>query len=389
MLSAPPQRGPNPMRRKPAPFALERFFARYEFCTEYLLAASDCEARTVGELLALEPGAAQGLERTWLGYGDSAGAPFLREAIGALYTSSPGVLAASGAEEAIFAYAHAWLNPGDHVVAVTPCYQSLAELPASLGCELTPWRLRAEGGTWRLDPDELAALVRPSTALVIINAPHNPTGFQFDHGELERVVAITRRAGARLLSDEVYRGLEYAPSGPLPAACDLYERAASLGVMSKAYGLPGLRVGWLASHDTEALAGAAVVKDYTTICGSAPSEFLAALALRQGSTIMGRCRELVGQNLPLVRAAFGREGSAFEWLEPMAGPLAFPKLRGPLDDATFCARLAEKHGVLLAPGSLFGQPGHVRVGFGRANAPEALARLEQALASDRELAVGT
>jgi aspartate/methionine/tyrosine aminotransferase len=368
--------------KKPAPFALERFFARYEFCTEYLLASSDCESRTAGELLALEPGARGELDRLWLGYTESAGAPFLREAIGAAYRGGPGVLVCSGAEEAIFAYAHALLGPGDRVVAVEPCYQSLAELPRALGCELVPWPLRAEGGAWRLDPDDLAALVAPGAALVVVNSPHNPTGFHFERGAFERVVEIARRAGARLLSDEVYRGLEYAPEGELRPACELYERATSVGVMSKAYGLAGLRIGWLATHDRAALEGAAAFKDYTTICNSAPSELFAALALRHGDALLRRNRALVAANLALVRAAFGREGSPFRWLEPQAGPVAFPALREGLDDAAHCARLAERHGVLLAPGSLFGRPGHVRVGFGRANASEALARLEAALASD-------
>ncbi|HEU4407933.1 MAG TPA: aminotransferase class I/II-fold pyridoxal phosphate-dependent enzyme [Polyangiaceae bacterium] len=367
---------------RPAPFALERFFARYEFCTEYLLASSDCEARSVGDLLALEPGARDALERLWLGYTEPAGAPALREAIGATYAGAPGVLVCSGAEEAIFAYAQALLEPGDHVVAVEPCYQSLAELPRALGCELSPWPLRAEGGSWRLDPDELAALVRPRTALVVVNSPHNPTGFHFDRGAFERVVAIARRAGARLLSDEVYRGLEYGPGAALPPACERYERATSLGVMSKAYGLAGLRIGWLATHDREALAGAAAIKDYTTICNSAPSELFAALALRHGDALLQRNRALVAANLAIVRETFGREGSPFRWLEPQAGPVAFPALRAGVDDASLCARLAERHGVLLAPGSLFGRPGHVRVGFGRANAAPALARLDEALASD-------
>ncbi len=370
---------------KPAPFALERFFATYEFCTEYMLGSSDCEARAVADLLALEPGAAEALGRVWLGYTEAAGAPFLREAIGALYAGGPGVLACAGAEEAIFTYAHAVLGPGDHVVAVEPCYQSLAELPRALGCELTPWPLRAEGGGWRLDPDELAGLVRPGTALVVVNSPHNPTGFHFERGAFERVVEIARRAGARLLSDEVYRGLEYAPAAALAPACELYERATSLGVMSKSYGLAGLRVGWLATHDARALAGAAGVKDYTTICGSAPSEFLAALALRHGEALLAQSRALVAANLPLARAAFGRAGSPFAWAEPGAGPVAFPALRGGADDVAFCARLAERHGVLLAPGSLFGRPGRVRVGFGRASLPAALSRLEGALSSDPSL----
>jgi aspartate/methionine/tyrosine aminotransferase len=370
---------------RPAPFALERFFARYEFCTEYLLASSDCEARTVGALLALEPGARDALDRLWLGYTESAGAPALREAIGATYEGGPGVLVCAGAEEAIFAYAHAVLSPGDHAVVVEPRYQSLAELPRALGCELTPWPLRAEGGSWRLDPDELASLVRPNTALVVVNSPHNPTGFHFDRGAFDRVVDVARRAGARLLSDEVYRGLEYAPGAALRPACELYERAASLGVMSKAYGLAGLRIGWLATHDREALEGAAAFKDYTTICNSAPSELLATLALRHGETLLGECRALTAGNLALVREVFGRPASPFRWLEPQAGPVAFPALREGLDDAAFCARLAERHGVLLAPGSLFGRPGHVRVGFGRANAKAALGRLTEALASDRGL----
>jgi aspartate/methionine/tyrosine aminotransferase len=152
--------------------------------------------------------------------------------------------------------------------------------------------------------------------------------------------------------------------------------AVSLGVLSKSYGLPGLRLGWVASRNTPVLRGMAQIKDYTTICNSAPSEFLAALALRQRVRLLARNLAIVQHNLPLLDAFFARHVDRFTWVRPSAGPIAFPRLVGDQDVEAFCAEVAAQAGVLLAPGTLYDCPGHFRVGFGRRNMPEALARLE-------------
>jgi len=358
-------------------FKLERYFARYEFAVEYLLCSSDCESWSVGELLALEPGAEQAFKRHWLGYTESAGAPWLREEIGRIYTGirPEQVLTFAGAEEAIFLYMHAALQPGDHVVVHWPCYQSLFDVAASIGCAVTRWEARRENG-WALDLDELRGLLRPNTRLVVVNTPHNPTGYLMSRQDFEVLVRLTGERGVLLFSDEVYRELEYDPADRMPSACDLDPDAVSLGVMSKSYGLAGLRLGWVATQNEGLYRRMAALKDYTTICSSAPSEYLAALALRHREELTARNLGIIRSNLALLDDFFARRAGHFEWVRPRAGPIAFPRLlRGAVEP--FCHDLVTTAGVLLLPGSTYDHPGnHFRLGFSRRNMPQALERLE-------------
>ncbi len=366
------------------PFKLERFFAQYEFQAKYLLCCSDCESLTIGDLLSLEPGAGEAFERHWLGYTESLGAPSLRREISRIYTglSPEQVLVHSGAEEAIFLCMHATLSADDHVVVQTPCYQSLLEVALSIGCAVTPWEVQDSGG-WTLDPADLERSLRPETRLVIINSPHNPTGYLMPCDVFREVNRITQSRGIRLFSDEVYRELEYSVADRLPAAADLNPLAVSLGVMSKTYGLPGLRIGWIGTQDSGLYSRMAALKDYTTICSSAPSEFLAELALRHRRQIAERNLGLIQHNLTVLDAFFSRHADLFHWPRPIAGPIAFPRLlKGDID--SFCQDLVTQANVLLAPGSLFDDAhDHFRVGFGRRNLPEAVEHLESYLTGRR------
>ena len=365
-----------------SPFKLERYFARYEFQARYMFSSSDCESLTIGDLLALEPGAAEGFQRHWLGYTESLGAPSLRRAVSQVYTqvSPEQVLVYSGAEEAIFISMHAALSAGDHVVVQTPCYQSLFEVARSLGCDVTPWEVRFTDGGWALDPDELARLLRPQTRLVVINSPHNPTGYHMPQAMFRQVNELTQARGIRLFSDEVYRELEYAPADRLPAAADINPLSVSLGVMSKTYGLAGLRIGWIATQDAAFYDRMAALKDYTTICSSAPSEFLAEVALRHRAQIARRNLDIIGHNLDVLDAFFASRPDLFVWRRPKAGPIAFPRLLGQ-DVEAFCHDVVTQASVMVVPGTIFDhRQNHFRVGFGRRNLPEALARLADFLA---------
>ncbi len=359
------------------PFSLERYFARHEFAARRLLCASDCESMSIGELLAMEPGAEEGFREQRLGYTESQGAPALRAAVRGLYgsASEEEILALSGAEEGIFLFMHAALSPGDHLVVHQPCYQSLVEVARSIGCEATAWEAREENG-WAIDPSDLPRLTRPGTRAIVLNVPHNPTGFLMSPGAFGETLRFAERHGIVVFSDEVYRGLEQREADRLPAAFQASPSAVSLGVMSKTFGLPGLRIGWVATRNRRLLARMAELKDYTTICGSAPSEFLAEVALRHAGEIARHNREIIASNLRLLDGFFSRRGDVFSWRRPNAGPVAFPRLlRG--DVESFCGALLEARGVLLAPGGLFGgRAGHFRIGFGRKNMPEALADLE-------------
>jgi len=200
-------------------FKLERYFAQYEFKVQYVLCASDCESFSVQELLALEPEAAESLQRQWLGYTESQGSPSLRRQICNLYDriEPQQVLVHTGAEEAIFLFMHAVLDAADHVIVHWPCYQSLFEVARSIGCQVTLWTAREEKG-WSLDLDQLQQHMRPNTKAVIINTPHNPTGHLMALETFQAISDICRDNGIILFSDEVYRESEYRPQDRLPAA---------------------------------------------------------------------------------------------------------------------------------------------------------------------------
>lgn len=349
------------------PFALERFFAEHEFSAQHVLCASDCETFSLAELLAMEPGAAEAFSALRLGYTETAGGAGLRRQIASLYEgiSADDVLVFSGAEEAIFVFMNAALRAGDHVLVHSPCYQSLGSVAAAAGCRVTGWQTEAGSG-WEIDPADLSALASGDTRAIVVNFPHNPTGYLPDKDRFAAVVEFARRRGLLLFSDEVYRFLEYDAADRLPAACEIYERGVSLGVMSKSFGLAGLRLGWVACRDRSVLRAMAALKDYTTICAAAPSEFLAALALRRRDGILARNREIIRGNLALLDAFFARHEGLFSWQRPRAGPVAFPAVRFATASEEFCAGLLREHGVLLAPGLLFGaEAQHFRIGFGR------------------------
>ncbi len=363
---------------KVEPFLLERYFAEHEFSAPYLLCASDCESLSVAELLAYEPAARERYLSLRLGYTESRGAPDLRRAIAGLYTrlDPEQILVHAGAEEAIFNFMNAMLAPGDHVVVHTPCYQSLAAVARGVGAEVSAWHGDPRNG-WVLDLDDLVRSLTPRTRLVVVNFPHNPTGFLPGKPFVEELSHVAERHGFIVFADEVYRGLEHDPAGRLPAFADLNPNAVSLGVMSKAYGLAGLRIGWIATRNAALFDALAAFKDYTTICSSAPSEFLAALALRHGDAIVDRNLAIIRRNLAHLDRFFDRFGDRFDWQRPTAGSIAFPTLRHGAVDA-FCADLIANAGVLLLPGTLYGDGYNAfRIGFGRRNLPEALARWEE------------
>ncbi|HEY2141626.1 MAG TPA: aminotransferase class I/II-fold pyridoxal phosphate-dependent enzyme [Solirubrobacteraceae bacterium] len=362
------------------PFEIERYYAHWEFRAELMLSSSDCESQTVAELLRLEPDAAERLQALHLGYTEVPGSRELLAAIARGYelAESDDVLTLAAAEEGIFIAYHALLRPGDHVVVETPCYGSAVEVAHSTGASVSLWRRRYEDG-WTHDFDELERLLRAETKLVYFNSPHNPTGTQMSTASFQRLVEIAGERSLMLFSDEVYRGLEHDPVDRLPAAVDVYERAISLGTVSKAHGLPGLRIGWLASRDHKSLARIRDLKLYTTICSSAPSEVLAALALRHGEQLIQRSRRLVLANLPLVDGLLQRRADVFEWVRPTAGPIGFPQVAGNFHVQAWCEQIAERSGVLLLPGAVYKYPRHVRVGFGRANLAQAVQRLEECI----------
>ncbi len=363
-----------------ADFALERYFARWEFAARHLLCASDVEGYPMAELLDLADdemrGAWDGLR---LGYTESSGHPLLRQEIAGLYErlEPDDILTFAGAEEAIFCLLNVLVGEGDHVVVTWPGYQSLYEIARAAGAEVTLHELQEQDG-WAIDLDRLRDEVGPTTRLIVVNAPHNPTGMLPDRATFDGLVGIAAEAGAHLLVDEVYRGLEFDEGDRLPTGADALEAGISLGVMSKAYAMAGVRIGWLATRDRDLLAKVAAFKDYTTICSSAPSEILSIIALRASDRVLDRSRGIIAANLDRLDGFFDDWADRFQWVRPHAGSVGFPRLTVPgvrIDD--WAAGLVEAEGVLLLPGSQFDFPGnHFRIGFGRTDLPEALARLD-------------
>ncbi|MEM6482259.1 MAG: pyridoxal phosphate-dependent aminotransferase [Pseudomonadota bacterium] len=363
-------------------FRLETHFSRWEFNAKYHLCASDAESMSLSDLLAFASDADQtAFENMSLGYTETFGAPDLREAIAATYRrqTSDNILCFAGASEGIFAANHAILEPGDHAIVVTPNYQSHETLPLAIG-SATGVPLDATEG-WQLDVDRVVAAVRPETRLVTINFPHNPTGAILSPDRYEALIALCRHHGLYLLHDEIFHGLGPSGAAHLPFAADIYERGLSLGVMSKAYGLPGLRIGWIACQDKALLSRLERLKHYLSICNSGPSERLALIGLKARDAILARNCEIVDENLPLWEAFFAHHSALFDWQPPQGSCMAFPRYKGPNGVEAFAHDLVENCGVLLLPASIYCSElgdtpkDRFRIGLGRRGLSEGLAAM--------------
>ncbi len=362
-------------------FKIEDFFAKYEFKSQYLLCCSDCESYSIEELLSMEMGAMEKFQRHWLGYTETHGNPELREEIATLYknNSAENILVQSGTEETIFVFMNVALNPEDHVIIHFPCYGSLIDIPRQIGCEITPWTANEENG-WSLDINFLERNIKENTRAIIMNLPHNPSGYLMEKNDYLQVVELARKHNLLIFSDEIYRLLEYNREDRLPPACDLYENAISTGGTAKVLGLAGLRIGWIATQNKSLIDQMASYKNYLTICSSAPSEFLATIALRQREKILQRNLDIVFHNLQLLDEFFERYQNFLQWHRPTAGPIAFPGFRQDIDAHAFSMELLAEQDVLLLPSEVYDfDRTHFRIGFGRKNIPECLERLDSFL----------
>lgn len=365
-------------------FALETYFSRWEFKARCNLAGSDPETLTLNELLALgteEDRRAFG--DMSLGYTETWGAPALRRTIAATYeTMEPeDILCFAGAEEPIYIAARVLLSKDDHAIIVTPGYQSAETIALSI-CPVTAVPLDPERN-WELDVDRIRDAIRPNTRLLSINFPNNPTGHVIPRESLDALVTLCREHGIWLFSDEVYRRMERRPEDRLPQVADLYERGISLNVLTKAYGLPALRIGWLGCRDRDFLERCERYKHYLSICNAGPSELLADIALRAADTITARIREITDANLVVLEDFFARHRDLFDWQVPKGGCIGFIRYRGADGVEAFTARLVEETGVLLLPSSVYRSElaavpdDRFRIGFGRKNMAEAVELLDR------------
>ena len=286
-------------------------------------------------------------------------------------------------QELILLAMRALLKPGDHVVCAFPGYQSLYECALDAGCDVTRWE-PDEKKDWRFDPETLKRLLRPSTKLIVVNFPHNPTGALASQADFKNIVDLAHGRGIHLFSDEMYRMLELDPADRLPSACELYDRAVSLFGMSKSFGLAGLRLGWLVVRDKALYRRLCELKDYSTICSSAPSEILSLIGLRARERILERHRARLRRNLDLLDGFFAARRDSFSWIRPKAGTIGFAGLLLPERPLDFAERCVRESGVMLLPSDFYEYPSpHLRIGFGRENMPDALDRFETFLNASR------
>jgi aspartate/methionine/tyrosine aminotransferase len=365
-----------------APFKLEEFWKKYEFVAPHLLCCSDAESWSLKEILSIADFESRQLwESLTLGYTQSPGLPLLRQEIARLYSSidREQVLTLAGAEEGIYCIMRTLIEPGDHVIVIDPCYQSLSTLPKAFGAHITSIALDFKKG-WQLELEEVKKAFRKDTKLLVLNYPHNPTGALLDRNVYEELVRMARERGAFIFCDEVYRYLEIDESKRLPSIADAYEKGISLNVMTKSFGLAGLRIGWIATKDADVLERLSSYKLYTSICNSAPSELLALMSLRAKEKILKRNRDILLENLKILHSFMKRNSNFFSWVPPQGGTMAVWKLHLPLSVETFSEELVEKMGVLIMPGSVFDLSGNFfRIGFGKKNMSSVLHLLEQFL----------
>jgi aspartate/methionine/tyrosine aminotransferase len=353
-------------------FELERWMTRWELDVDYDICESGILPLSLDDLCALlDDATAAGLRADLasmpLGYSEARGTIALRSTLAATYrdVTPDDILVTTGAIEANFLVMNALLEPGDHVVAVSPAYQQLHSVPRAIGADFSSWPVVTGPTGFRYDLDHLEALLRPTTKLIVINTPHNPTGAILGEDELDRVLDLARERNAWVLSDEAYRWLEI-PGGEalVEPARNRYERAISVGTMSKPFGMPGLRIGWLAAT-SEVANQAWGMRDYLTLSPAKMSDAIANVAIEHRERIFARNREIVASNLATARSWFDANADLVSWTEPRAALLAMMSYTMPIDSVTLADRLAAEARVMLAPGSAFGMDSHLRIGIGQ------------------------
>ena len=350
------------------PFRLERYFAEYEFTVSKQLSCSDCETLSLNRILnLLDNEEKNDFMNMSLGYTESNGSASLRSEIASLYQGfSADEIFVAAPEECIYLTLNSLLEKGDRVMFLNPIYQSFEAISESLGCELIKWTLENNNGEWSLDIGILEKEAEKGLKALFINFPHNPTGFIPSLEEYKKIIEIAEKNNIFIFSDEMYWLLEHNYREPLPSCCTIYENSVSLFGMSKSFGLPGLRIGWLATREKDIYQKIAQMKDYTTICSSAPSEEVARIALRHREYLITRSSDIVRSNLDYAEAVFTDISDIVQWNEPSGGSVAFPCFRGDVSASEAAEKLIREEDLLMLPGRLFGfDDRYFRLGLGR------------------------
>jgi aspartate/methionine/tyrosine aminotransferase len=365
-------------------FELERIESLWENRVEYNLSESGIHPFTIRELFDRDQ--IEELLDTRLGYGQTNGLVELREAISALYpgTGADDFLVTTGSAEANFLSVWHLLSPGDELVLMLPNYMQIWGIARSFGVEVKPFHLREELD-WAPDMDELESLVSPRTRMIAVCNPNNPTGAVLDERQMDAIVAMAEKVGAWLYSDEVYRGAEL-DGNETPSFLGRYDRAIVTGGLSKAYALPGLRLGWLGGP-ADTIEGLWGYHDYTTISSAILSNRLATWALEptRRRAILARTRSFLNRNLEILSHWVDGHGGVFHLIPPRAGGIAFPRYELPINSTELSTRLREQQSVFIVAGDCFGMDHYLRFGVGSEQdyLRAGLARIDEGL---RELA---
>jgi len=371
--------GETDLKMKIKDFSIERYFAKYEFTARYLLSSSDCDGYPMQAVLDLASASElDNWNHLTLGYTETKGNPALRELISQQYDQIiPEKVLIMSPGEANFCLMNVLLEKGDEVICMAPMYQSLYQVAESIGCKVTFWGPE-KNSDWYFAPETLEKLVKPGTKMIIVNFPHNPTGFMPSLTDWQKIIEIARKHNIVLFSDEMYRLLISDEKDQIPAACDLYENAVSLWGMSKTFGLAGLRIGWLASQNADLLLKIESFKDYLTICNSAPGELLTIIALRNKDKFLRPNIEKIRNNIKVFQSFQERNPDLLDFYYPKAGSTAFIKLNIPVSTLQYAEKLVEETGIMLLPSETFNYgTSHVRIGFGRQNFSEILPEWEK------------
>lgn len=348
-------------------FALERWMTRWETQVQFDLAESGIKPLTVEDLLQLggREKSLNDMLRISLGYSEARGTEDLRGLISSLYydVTPDDVLVTTGAIEANFLLFNVLLNPGDHVIVVDPAYQQLQSVPKAIGCDVSLWRLEPEND-FRYDLNALESLVTPRTRLIVINSPHNPTGAVLTDEQQREVYRLAESVGAMVMGDEAYRWLTLPGREPFAGPLrDLGTRGISVGTLSKPFGLPGLRIGWIAAT-SEIIQNCWSQRDYISLSPGKLSDYLATIAIRSRDQVFERTQTIASKNLSFLESWIHQQEDLVSWVPPQGGLLGLLNYKINVPSLDLADKLASDASVMLAPGSAFGYEHFLRIGIG-------------------------
>ncbi len=365
------------------PFLMTEYMDRLGHDCAFDLTGSTCEVWRTDDLLALDGADVASTLSTALDYAPTNGGSELRSAIAALYEHLSGddIIVTNGGAEGIFLTMSGLLSPGDHAVVHTPCFQPLLSVARATGAEVTEWQA-LESENWIPSIERLQGMLTDNTRVVVINSPHNPSGVILEEDFLTKINAIARERGFVVICDEIFRWSEREESRRAPAIADMDTRAISLGALSKSFGLPGTRIGWLVVRDPALRTRIYSPKVYTTRNMNPVSILLANVALRHTDEILERNRRILLENGTKLDEFVTRSANQVNRVGGEATPVIFLDLLG-RNAEDFCARAAEHADLALIPGTMFGDcPSHIRVGYGTSGFEASIERLEQFLAEN-------